>query len=208
MYQQPFNNAHHVLECMYHDLNDLIRFHISVMIKNRPTPEIVSLQKRVDELEEKLTKEFGEPVDLFSLTMNSRIFNTLTWESRNNLEKMLKSSEYLVARPTATQYFFNHYKKLREEQLKRHRENRQKIKDEHKKYHGKNTISEFRLPEIKMDIRLKHLKQELEVLEQSLKNDVTFMRENEIDDLLERKNVLFRKIKEISDEILNQEKVG
>ena len=83
-----------------------------------------------------------------------------------------------------------------------------KLKGEEKTYHNTNTISEFRLDDIKMDIRLKHLRQELEVIDQSFKNDVPFMRENEIDDLLERKNVLFRKIKEISDEILNQEKVG
>jgi len=94
-------NPHWVLQCCYQDLFELMRIHFRPLSKGRPTPEIVSLQKRIEELESICEVDVTDYSNLYS----KYLVNPLTSQEHISMRDLKRKMPEMFKKVNASEFF-------------------------------------------------------------------------------------------------------
>ena len=92
---------HWVLQCCYQDLYELMDMHFTPYSKGRPTPEIVSLQNRVEELEDICDLDVTD----FEYIFNQERVDPLTDEELNMFQTLKRKMPESFVQVNASEFF-------------------------------------------------------------------------------------------------------
>ena len=94
-------NPHWVLKCCYQDLYELMNMHFNPYSKGRPTPEIVSLQNRIEELEDICDLDVTD----FEYIFNQERVDPLTDEELDMFQTLKRKMPESFIQVSASEFF-------------------------------------------------------------------------------------------------------